>query len=129
MEDKKKSYTIKDSRGAEKEEKTTSQSSKDAGAEKAKEPSHEKSFPSLDFSSLIMSLASAALISLGRFPEPQSGRTIKDLDLAQQNIDIISMLEEKTKGNLNPQEKSLIENVLYELRIEFVKAAKEENKQ
>jgi hypothetical protein len=134
MDEKKKSYTIKDTRGSDtdtpqkKEEQTPKESLENSGAEKASEPHDEKSFPKIDFSSLIMSLASAALISLGKFPEPQTGGIIKDLELAQQNIDIISILEEKTRGNLSPQEKNLIENVLYELRIEFVKAAKEETK-
>lgn len=78
----------------------------------------------IDFSTLIMSFASAAMISIGRMPDPVTGQVNKDLALARQNIDIISLLQEKTRGNLSPEEEKLVEGVLNELRISYVESQK-----
>ncbi|HHO77003.1 MAG TPA: DUF1844 domain-containing protein [Deltaproteobacteria bacterium] len=80
----------------------------------------------IDFSTLIMSFASAAMISLGAVPDPETGRISRDLDLARQNIDILSLLQTKTRGNLSPEEERLIEGFLYELRICYVEAERGE---
>jgi len=133
MEEKKKGYTIKDSRGEDKEASTKKEAEKiiepkptdNSGTSQTQETSDEKSLPKIDFPTLIMSLASASIISMGKVPDPQTGKTVKNLRLAQQNIDIISMLEEKTRGNLTDQEQDLIKNVLYELKLGFVDATKE----
>ncbi|MCD6570300.1 MAG: DUF1844 domain-containing protein [Deltaproteobacteria bacterium] len=136
MEEKKKGYTIKDSRGKDKEVSTKKEAEKiiepkstnNSGTSHTKETYNEKKLPKIDFSTLIMSLASASIISMGKVPDPQTGKTVKNLRLAQQNIDIISMLEEKTRKNLTDQEQDLIKNVLYDLRLRFVEATKEDNK-
>jgi hypothetical protein len=60
-------------------------------------------------------------VHLGQQPEPASGSTIKNLPVAKQTIDVIAMLEEKTRGNLTQEEKRLLTNVLYELRLLYVK--------
>ncbi|NBX91872.1 MAG: DUF1844 domain-containing protein [Proteobacteria bacterium] len=78
----------------------------------------------LDFSTLVLSFATSALINLGAAPDPQTGKTHKNLELAKQNIDILSILEAKTKGNLTAEEAKLIENVLSEVRVRFVEASK-----
>ena len=78
----------------------------------------------IDFSTLIMSFASAAMIAMGSMPDPASGKIKIDLELAQQNIDIILLLKEKTQGNLTSEEQGLLENILYELRMSFVEAKK-----
>ncbi|MEA3221683.1 MAG: DUF1844 domain-containing protein [Thermodesulfobacteriota bacterium] len=136
MEEKKKGYTIKDSRGEDKEASTKKEAEKiiepkptdNSETSQTQETSDEKSLPKIDFPTLIMSLASASIISMGKVPDPQTGKTVKNLRLAQQNIDIVSMLEEKTRGNLTDQEQDLIKNVLYELKLGFVDATKENNK-
>lgn len=136
MEEKKKGYTIKDSRGKDKKTSTKKEAEKiiepkstdNSDTSHTQETYDEKNLPKIDFSTLIMSLASASIISMGKVPDPQTGKTIKNLRLAQQNIDIISMLEEKTRGNLTDQEQDLMKNVLYELRLGFVDATKENNK-
>ena len=84
------------------------------------------SAPSLppDFASFIVSLSHAALYHLGQVPDPVSGETSKDLGMARHTIDTIAMLQQKTKGNLDNEEKQLIDNVLTELRLAFVHLAK-----
>lgn len=78
---------------------------------------------SIDFSSFIYSLAHQALYHLGEMPDPVTKKKEKNLPIAKQTIDIIAMLKEKTKGNLNREEEEIIEAVLYELRMKYVKAS------
>jgi hypothetical protein len=85
-------------------------------------PGGERSYVSLTFTSFIMSLSTSALIYLGQVPDPVTGKTAADIVGARQTIDLISLLKEKTKGNLTPEEESFIEAVLYDLRMLFVKA-------
>jgi hypothetical protein len=59
---------------------------------------------------------------LGEIEDPISQQTAKNLPLAKQTIDLIGMLKEKTKGNLTPEEAKLIENILFDLRMRYVKA-------
>jgi hypothetical protein len=60
---------------------------------------------------------------LGEIEDPVSQKRAKNLPLAKQTIDLIGMLREKTKGNLTPDEEKLTENILYDLRVRYVKAA------
>ena len=78
------------------------------------------SLPKVTFSAFVMSLASAALVQLGEVPDPESGRTGVDLGMARHNIDVLEMLLQKCQGNLNAEEKSLLESILYELRLKYV---------
>lgn len=77
--------------------------------------------PAIDFSTFVMSLNASALVSLGVIPDPVTNTTSKNLPLGKQTIDIIGMLEEKTKGNLTPDEAKLLKGMLYDLRITYVK--------
>lgn len=79
------------------------------------------SMPELDFSTFIMSLNASALYNLGAIPDPTTGQKTKNVSMAKQTIDIIGMLKEKTRGNLNEDEKNLIENILHDLRLMYVK--------
>lgn len=72
------------------------------------------------FLSLIMSLASNAAASLGMMPHPVSGETNVDLQTAKHWIDVLGMLERKTQGNLDEQEALMIENLLADLRMQYV---------
>ena len=76
--------------------------------------------PEVSFSTFVLSLASSALVQLGEVPDPQTGRTNKDLLLAKHNIDVLEMLKQKTENNLDDQEKNLLDSILYELRMKFV---------
>ena len=77
----------------------------------------------VDFSTHVLSLASSALVALGRMPAP-SGETMKpDLDTGKYLVDVLGMLEEKTRGNLDDAETKLIQSLLYDLRVAFVDAS------
>ena len=74
---------------------------------------------------LAQSIAFSALHHLGLMTEPESGRASeRDLPLARHNIEILELLEEKTRGNLSAEESKLIANLLYEVRMHFVEATK-----
>jgi hypothetical protein len=79
--------------------------------------------PLLSFTSFVLSLASTAAIHFGDLPDPVSGEP-GDVNLAGavQMIEILSLLERKTKGNLTAEERQMLEQVLYELRLRFVEA-------
>jgi hypothetical protein len=75
----------------------------------------------IDFYTFVLSLASSAFVHLGEAPHPDTGEPGKpELRLAQQSIDILAMLEVKTKGNLTPEEEAFLENLLTDLRLRFV---------
>jgi hypothetical protein len=78
-------------------------------------------YPPISFTNFVLSLSTSALFHFGDFPDPASGKTQKNLPAAKQTIDILNMLNEKTKGNLDEQENSLIQGVLYELKMRYVK--------
>jgi hypothetical protein len=74
----------------------------------------------LNFATFLISLSTQALALLGEIPDPVSGQTRVDLAGARQFIDIIAILGEKTRGNLDPHENALLQNALYDLRMKFV---------
>jgi Domain of unknown function (DUF1844) len=82
------------------------------------------SLPAVDFHTFVLSLGSSALLHLGELEHPEGGAAEKDLPLAKHTIDILSMLEEKTKGNLTSAEEKLIQSLLYDLRLRYVNASK-----
>ena len=84
----------------------------------------ESALPAVDFHTFVLSLGSSALLHLGELEHPEGGATEKDLPLAKHTIDILVMLEEKTRGNLTPAEEKLISSLLYDLRLRFVEAQK-----
>lgn len=76
--------------------------------------------PAVTFSAFIISLGSAALVGLGEVPDPYTREVNRNLMLARHNIDILEMLEFRTKGNLNKDEENLLTNLLCELRLKYV---------
>jgi hypothetical protein len=75
----------------------------------------------IDFYTFVLSLASSAFVHLGDAPHPETGEPAPpDLGLAQQTIEILAMLAEKTKGNLTAEEEAFLENLLTDLRLRFV---------
>jgi hypothetical protein len=74
------------------------------------------------FSTFIMGLASAVLIELGVIDDPITKKRRHNKQGAQQHIEILTMLEEKTRGNLQPEEKQLLEQVLRDVKIAFARA-------
>jgi len=78
----------------------------------------------LSFTAFVVSLASTAAIHLGDLPDPVSGQAAEvNLEGANQMIEILSLLDQKTRGNLTAEERQLLEQVLYELRMRFVQVS------
>jgi len=129
MAEEEKGFVIKDRRsldekgelkdkGPEKEEK------KEAPTRQApKEQTRSTPLPEVNFTSLIFSLSSSALLHFGEIPDPQTGKKQIDMPLAKHTIDTIAMLKEKTKGNLTEEEQKFLDNVLTDLRWLYVKGA------
>jgi hypothetical protein len=85
---------------------------------------HAGASAEMTFGTFLVGLSTQALMLLGDIPDPQTGKPERDLVGAQQLIDIIGMLEQKTRGNLDRDEAQLIEAILYELRMKYVDRAK-----
>jgi hypothetical protein len=83
----------------------------------------------LTFSGFVISLASTAAIHFGDIADPVTGKKSEpDLEAAGRIIDVIAMLQQKTRGNLIPEEDRLVDDLLYELRMRFVEAQQGEKK-
>jgi hypothetical protein len=78
--------------------------------------------PAHSLAGLFVMFASSALIALGESPDPLTGLVQKDLAQASEAIDVLTLLREKTEGNRTPQESELLEQILYDLQIRFVRA-------
>lgn len=78
----------------------------------------------VDFSTFILSLATSAMISMGAAADPMTKKIQKNLLVAKQNIDILAMIQAKTRGNLSDDEAQLIESLLTEVRLRFVEASR-----
>ena len=76
--------------------------------------------PEVTFSTFVLSLASSALVHLGEVPNPETGCTSCNEALARNAIDVLTMLDDKTRNGLTPEESKLMRDVLYELRMKFV---------
>jgi hypothetical protein len=112
--------TEKDDTAAPQEDTATdSQPEAESPTEQQQEPPPQ--FPEINFATFVASLNASALLQLGAIEDPTSGQKNKNLPMAKQTIDILSMLQEKTTGNLSEEEENLLKNVLYDLRIMYVK--------
>ena len=88
---------------------------------KSAESEADYQMPKIDFSTFIFSLNSSAYVQLGLLEEPGTGQKTRNLPLAKQTIDILGMLEDKTRGNLTPDEENMLRHILYDLRLLYVK--------
>ncbi len=75
----------------------------------------------INFNTFILSLNTAALVHLGELPDPITNRKEPNLTLARHTIETLEMLKEKTKGNLTLDEEKLLQSILYELKLKYVK--------
>lgn len=80
--------------------------------------------PEVTISALFLSLSTTALVHLGEIPDHATGRTEKDLPAARGMIDLLALLGDKTKGNLDPEEARLLDRILYDLRMRYVELAR-----
>jgi len=83
----------------------------------------------IDFSTFIMSVASAAMMGLGLAPRHDTGKQSVDLDLARQNIDLLELIQKKTVNNLTEDENKLLERVLFEIRSKYLEVNKTQEKE
>jgi hypothetical protein len=90
---------------------------------------HEHSADGISFAAFVLSLAHTAAVHFGDIPDPVSGQKSEvNLPAAQQMIDILALLEAKTQGNLSAEERQLLDQILYELRLRFVQVSKPESR-
>lgn len=89
--------------------------------EEASEMPPEEAFPEVNFINFVLSLSTTAMYHFGDFPDPVSQKSQRNLVAAKQTIDILAMLKSKTEGNLDDNEKSLMDGLLFELRMRYVK--------
>lgn len=82
------------------------------------EPAGEE--PRIDFPSYVLSYYTQGLVLLGEVPNPYTNKKEEDLQAARHTVDVLAMLQEKTKGNLSLEEDQLLDSVLYELRMKFM---------
>jgi hypothetical protein len=81
----------------------------------------EMPLPEITFASFLISLSSSAFIHLGDMADPVTGEVKKDLPLAKQTIDLLGLLRDKTRNNLQEDEDKLFDHLLYDLRMRYVK--------
>lgn len=93
----------------------------DTSSQQREEP---REMPPITFAGFVIGLANSALFQLGLIPVSDEGQPKKDLQAARQTIDIIAMLDEKTQGNLTEEEKKILKETLFQLRMAFVEASK-----
>lgn len=132
MDEEKKGFVVKDKRifgegGQNRPEDAPEFEKKEEAAKDSQRPEAEvkgeeqqQSFE-VNFSNFVISLSTSALFYFGDFPNPETNKAEKNLPAARQLIDTLSMLKNKTEGNLDDNEKNLIEGVLYELQMRYVK--------
>jgi hypothetical protein len=122
-----KRFVIKDRRlfdesGSVRNEEKSAPEDKPLPTEQESAPATEESpLPEINFASFIFSLSTSAMYHFGDFPDPASGESRRNLPAAKQTIDILTILKTKTEGNLDENEKQLLDGMLYELRMRFIK--------
>ena len=79
--------------------------------------------PDASFQTLVSTIATQALFALGAIPDPRTGQRVAHLDLARHQIDLLGVLEEKTKNNLTPEEEQMLSTTIYELRNTYIQVA------
>lgn len=121
-----KGYTIHDKRGLFRDDPDKEKDIKDQEIRpgNAEDSGKSTDFVELGFSTFILSLSTSALVHLAELPDPISNEKKVNLPLAKQTIAIIEMLQKKTKGNLTEEEGQLMEDLLYDLRLKYIQAAK-----
>ena len=90
-------------------------------AEEKRDMPEEECLPEINFANFVLSLSTTAMFHFGDFPDPVTRKADRNLAAAKQTIDILGMLQSKTTGNLDENEKSLLDGLLFELRMRYVK--------
>ena len=107
--------------------KAQAQAEKQRLAEKSKQTAADKpkgsapgGLPPANFETLVSTMVSQALFAMGAIPDPSTGQRMQHLDLARFHIDMLGVIEEKTKGNLTEEEKTMLSQTVYELRSRYI---------
>jgi hypothetical protein len=100
---------------------TAFQEASQKAAAEAEKTAREEPLPEVTLSSLIFSLSSSAFVNLGAIPDPNTGKVEKNLSLAKQTIDLLTLLRDKTRNNLTQEEETLFDHLLYDLRMSYVR--------
>jgi len=114
----------------------TSQATADAGASTgaaaaaqagptAQASGGQRELPPADFKTMVSQMVTQAMFALGMIADPQTGRRVAMVDLARYHIDMLGVLEAKTEGNLDDEEKKLLATALYELRMNYVQVSQQ----
>jgi hypothetical protein len=82
--------------------------------------------PPASFAHFLLSLSTQAMIALGDIENPVTGKTERDLEQARFTIDLLEILQEKTEGNRTDEESRTLETLLYDLRMRYVAASRDE---
>ncbi|NMC68793.1 MAG: DUF1844 domain-containing protein [Myxococcales bacterium] len=101
---------------------TSPDPAEDEGRER--DPTCDEPIPEVDFVTFVVSLSTNALVSMGLLPRPDTGEKKRDLPSARQTIDILALLQQKTKGNLTGEEERILDTVLYDLRMTYVQVVR-----
>ncbi len=126
-EDQDRGFTVIDRRGVGGDEAAAERPDEGRRAQPVGEPKDpEAALPAVDFPTFVISLGTSALYHLGAAGDPESGEPVEapNLQLAKHVIDTLEMLERKTQGNLDDEEKRLLASLLYDLRMRFVETSR-----
>jgi hypothetical protein len=96
----------------------------DAAERAYAEHAQSKELPAVDFVTFVVSMSHSALLHLGDAPDPSTGMLEKNLPLARQTIDLLAVLQDKTRGNLSGDEERVLSQAIYDLRMRFVEVSK-----
>lgn len=127
-------FSVRDRRAGAEEPGTEAQQKQAEGADpmaraaKAYEEHQGNGPADLDFSTFVISLATSAQVGLGAVPHPETNEFSRNIPAAKQMIDILTILREKTRGNLTEPESALLEQVLFNLHIHYVRTVEEQKK-
>jgi hypothetical protein len=83
-----------------------------------------EALPHIDFTTFVLSLSHSALVHLGDAPNPSDGQFEPNVLMARQTIDLLGLLEQKTKGNLSGEEERILAQTLYDLRMRYIEVTK-----
>jgi hypothetical protein len=116
------SFRIVDKRGQSEEQAPDAGAARDDGPARPAEAEEDsrKALEEVNFVSFLLSLYSSAMAAFGKIPDPVTGKEELHVEAGKQMIDILGLLEEKTRGNLNEEESHLMDNILYELRMIYL---------
>jgi hypothetical protein len=127
-EDREQGFVVKDRRFSAKKDEADSEPREELPREepqtKEERADQDIPLPEINLTNFLLSLSTSILIQLGEVQDPMTNQIEKNLSNAKQTIDLLGMLREKTKGNLTPDEEKLFENLLYDLRMRYVRATR-----